>query len=138
MFGHPVIAGLLMAGLAGQVLESPRARIDLNGPWQAATTRDAALRPPPEGWQEAPVPGTFQGTALGGSSYTWYRRELTAPQEWEGRRVFLHLGGARYHPHVFLDGELVGEQMEGWTPFQVELKGVQAGSTHRLEVRCQD
>jgi hypothetical protein len=80
-----------------------------------------------------------RGEALGGSEYLWYRRDVTVPGEWRGRRVFLRLGGARFHPHVLVGGKLVGERLDGWTPFEVEItRHVAPGRSRQIAVRCQD
>ena len=133
-----VLIGFLVAARAFAA-DAPRAALSLDGPWQAVQTRDAAETPPDTGWRDFTVPGTFYGTAEGGSRYAWLRREIAIPADWRGRRIFVELLGARYDPHVHVDGRLIGSQLDGFTPFEVEITdAVEPGSTHRLELRCQD
>ncbi len=118
---------------------SPRHVLSLDGEWQSQKTKSDALQPPASGYQSAKVPGVAWSEARGQSEYTWLRRELALPENMRGQRVFLRLGGARFHPHVFVDGKLVAERMDGWTPFEVELTSELAdGKKHVLDVRCQD
>ena len=115
-----------------------RDTLDLSGVWQQVSTRNASLSQPASGWAVAQVPGTLWGTAQGGAAFTWFRRDITVPTSWDGRRIYLHLSGARFHLHVFLDGQLIAERLDGWTPFEVELRQAQPGHTHALAIRCQD
>jgi len=111
----------------------------LNGRWQMTVSRRLELPPSTGPWKPVAVPGLRDGKALGGSDYAWFRRNIDVPARWRSRRVFLRLGGARYHPRVHVDGKLVGERLEGWTPFEVELtKHVTPGRSHQLVVCCQD
>ena len=135
----------VIAALCGMVaMEASRGaggreRISLNGAWEMAMTR--SLDPPRDGtpWKAVRVPALHEGKALGGSDYAWFRRGLEVPEGWEGRRIFLRLGGARYHPRVHVDGRLIGQRLEGWTPFEVELtRHVFPGQSHRVTVCCQD
>ena len=116
-----------------------RAEMSLNSTWQAVQTRADGDAPPERGWERFEVPGTVYGPATGESRYLWLRRDVAIPSDWRDRRVFLRLLGARYDPHVYVDGRLIGHRLDGYTPFEVELTdAVQAGRTHRIEVRCQD
>ena len=129
---------ILLLSLCSSFAEDTfRARLDLNGVWQAATTQAQVLNAPANDWKPVQLPGVLRGTSSNGSEFTWYRRSITIPREWAGMRYFLHLGGARFHPHVFLNGKLVAESLEGWTPFEVELSLV-PDKEHTLAVRCQD
>ncbi len=118
---------------------APRHVVALNGEWQFQKTKSDAASAPAGAFQSMKVPGVVYSEAAGQSEYLWLRRELELPESMRGQRVFLRLGGARFHPHVFVDGKLVAERMDGWTPFEVELTPqLEPGKRHRLEVRCQD
>ena len=135
----PIFMALSLIGLRVPFAQDFRQELSLNGPWQKLVTSDARLTPPTEGWQTGQVPSVSRSAARGETKYVWYRRDITIPAEWRGKRVVLHLGGARYHPHVFVDGEMIAQQLEGWTPFDVEITQQTApGQTCRLHVRCQD
>lgn len=123
---------------------------NLNGPW--------AFRFDPEkvglarGWQEgqSEFPLTIQApfswaaplSGLSGSAdmdIGWYRREITVPAEWNGRRTFLAIGAADWHTTVWLDGKKVGEHRGGYTPFSLELTPyVRIGQPQALVIRVDD
>ena len=51
----------------------------------------------------------------------WYRREVTIPNRWEGRRVLLHFGAVDYETTVWANGVEVGRHRGGFTPFTCDL-----------------
>lgn len=50
----------------------------------------------------------------------WYKREFNYSPA-ENERQFIHIGAANYEAHVYLNGELVGHHIGGFTPFNVEV-----------------
>jgi hypothetical protein len=133
------VLSLLTACLQAAGAQEFRPELSLNGAWQAARTESPAHEPPASGWRQFDVPGVLYGTAEGGSRYVWLRREVAVPAEWRGRRVLLTLMGAKYYPHLYVDGRPIGSQADGYVPFEVEVTdAVEPGSTHRIELRCQD
>lgn len=136
LFFAPLLAlGLPSPASAGGL----RAELDLSGAWEAVETRAEPDKPPRDGWKEAEVPGLAWGSGQGGPSFVWYRRKITVPEEWAGRRVFVRLGGAKFGARVHLDGRLLGSRVEGYSPFEVEItKRMKPGREQVLAVRCQD
>lgn len=63
------------------------------------------------------------------SAVAWYRREITAPAQWQGRRVWLRLGAAEA-VQVWLDGQPVGEGSS-----EIALDGLEPGQTSTLTIR---
>ena len=68
----------------------------------------------------------------------WYGREVTVPQAWEGKRVFLVVGASDYDTQVWFDGAPVGGHQGGYTPFECELKGVRFGESQQLLIKADD
>ncbi len=135
-----IVMTVLCAAVAPVAAGGFRNEIDLNGRWEALETRNAD-RLPGDGadWKPRTVPELVHGDAVGGSRCTWYRRAVTVPAGWQGGRVVLRLGGARYHPGVYVDGRKVADRPDGWTPFAVDITDhVRFGGTHTLAVRCRD
>ena len=65
-----------------------------------------------------------------------YRRLLTVPKEWAGKRVFLCVGAAGHRSEVYLDGKKLYEHRCGYTAFRVELtEGLSPGGTALLAIR---
>ena len=52
-----------------------------------------------------------------------YRRRLSVPEAWAGKRVFLHIGAAAHSAEVFVDRKKLAEHRCGYTAFSVELTG---------------
>ena len=137
-----------------------RKRRSLNGPWQAlidpyadgigqwkAVWKDRTASGKTQfieyGFDDAntlQVPGDFNSQRpelmyLEGS--VWYRKTLDYDIEdarRDGRRVFVHFGGANYHTDVFLNGEKLGSHDGGFTPFQFELTDRLKQGANRLLV----
>ena len=69
----------------------------------------------------------------------WYRRELTIPAAWAGRRALLHFQAVDYDATVWVDGVEVGRHRGGFSPFTCDLHGVAApGDTVTLVLRARD
>jgi hypothetical protein len=69
----------------------------------------------------------------------WYRRSLTIPETWAGRRVLLHFQAVDYDATVWVDGAQVGRHRGGFTPFTCDLRGrAQPGQPITIVVRARD
>jgi beta-galactosidase/beta-glucuronidase len=69
----------------------------------------------------------------------WYRRQVTIPAAWAGRRVLLHFQAVDYDATVWVNGREVGRHRGGFTPFTCDLHGVAAaGETITLVLRARD
>lgn len=82
------------------------------------------------------VPGDFNTqrpelTWMEGS--VWYRKAFKY-ELGEGRRLFVHFGGANYRTDVFLNGKKLGSHEGGFTPFQFELTDLLQDGENRLLV----
>lgn len=65
-----------------------------------------------------------------------YRRVLSAPESWKGKRVLLTLEGAAHASEVFLNGEKVGEHRCGYTAFTLDVsKSLNYGAENVLAVK---
>ncbi|MDQ5850802.1 MAG: beta-galactosidase, partial [Chloroflexota bacterium] len=69
----------------------------------------------------------------------WYRRSVTIPEAWAGRRVLLHFQAVDYDTTVWVNGVEVARHRGGFTPFTCDLRGVVApGETATIVVRARD
>ncbi len=69
----------------------------------------------------------------------WYRRTVTIPKEWSGRRVLLHFQAVDYDTTVWVNGVEVGRHRGGFTPFTCNVSGVASpGETVTIVVRARD
>jgi beta-glucuronidase len=121
--------------------------INLNGEWQfEADPGDSGLE---RGLLERElgsrilVPFAPESTAsgIGDTDFmeaVWYRTEFTVPAEWEGKHGILHFGAVDHDTTVWVDGAEAVRHRGGFTPFQVELGGLHAGSVVSIVVRARD
>lgn len=69
----------------------------------------------------------------------WYRKTVTLPAEWSGRRVLLHFGAVDYDTTVWVNGTEVRRHRGGFTSFTCDLHGVaSAGKEITIVVRARD
>jgi beta-galactosidase/beta-glucuronidase len=129
--------------------------MSLNGIW------DFAIRPSedeldsfpagermPEHWDGSIVVPFAVETAISGvcrpllpDETLWYRRLVTVPAGWAGRRVMLCFEAVDYAAAVFFDGALLGTHRGGYLPFAFELplsEGPAASAGHEFVVAVRD
>lgn len=109
-----------------------REKLELNGLWN--------FTPDPHGdgeklgfwkadhesrlWREVEVPSCFE---VGGPNFDcyeglgWYRRSFHLPAAWRSSRVVLRFAGVNYRAKVWLNGQLLGQNVDGFLPFEFEL-----------------
>jgi beta-galactosidase/beta-glucuronidase len=51
----------------------------------------------------------------------WYRKSVTIPSDWAGKRVLLHVGACDFNSWVYIDGVEVASHAGGYTPFTVDI-----------------
>jgi hypothetical protein len=122
--------------------------LNLNGPWQLRFDKENAGEA--EQWfsGKAEFPETITvpfpwGSKLSGvenkADIAWYGRDLQVPATWRGRRVFLVVGACDWETSGWLDGQLVGRNRGGYTPFAFELTAlVKWDQQQRLVLRVDD
>ena len=69
----------------------------------------------------------------------WYRRDLTVPEAWQGRRIRLHFGAVDYESEAFIDGRSAGRHWGGTSSFAYDITAlVTPGSRHNLVLYVRD
>ena len=69
----------------------------------------------------------------------WYRRDISIPEEWNGKNIYLNFGAVDYAAEIFIDGILSGRHYGGSSSFSIDLSGhVEAGKIHNLVIRVED
>ena len=152
-----VCGSLAMAGRADGIPlpEHPRPDweraewLNLNGSWKFAfDAQDVGLK---DKWFAATddrfgarilVPFPW-GSKLSGvkdeADIGWYRRDVTVPAAWKGKRVFLVIGASDHDTTGWLDGQKLGAHSGGYTPFEFELTDlVKWGEPQKLTLRAWD
>ena len=107
--------------LAGTLQASPRTVYTINESWQFS--REASGLQDDTGWTIVDIPhtwnaedaqddepGMYRGSA-------WYRKNLTIPEEFEGRRAIIYFEGANQETTLYVNGEAAGNHIGGYTRF---------------------
>ena len=89
------------------------------------------------------VPYCFESpnSGIGDPSFhpwVWYRRTVTLPDTWKGRRVLLHFGAVDYRAMVWVNGRLAGGHEGGSTPFRFDVTHLLQPGANSITVRAED
>ncbi|MGP3931160.1 glycoside hydrolase family 2 protein [Nonomuraea sp. KM88] len=122
--------------------------LTLNGPWQfEIDAGDSGLE---RGLRERELSGTITvpfapESELSGLGHTdfmeavWYRRTVTIPAAWAGRRTLLHFGAVDHDATVWVNGVEVARHRGGFSPFTADLSDVaRPGEDATIVVRARD
>jgi len=124
--------------------------LNLNGAWDF--TFDFGFSGKEKGWHEDPsdlgqeitVPFCPE-SKLSGIGYTdfipaaWYHRNIEVPEDWAGKRVFLHFGAVDYCCRVWINGQFVGDHLGGCSSFFFDITDVLQDGENQLVVNvCDD
>ncbi len=121
--------------------------INLNGPWFFTFDETLAMKVLQTGQtnsfdQTINVPFSW-GSPLSGvanlGDSAWYARQITIPDSWRGKRVFLIIGASDWGTNVWLNGRYLGAHEGGYTPFEFELTpNVEFGMPQNLVIGVED
>ena len=68
----------------------------------------------------------------------WYQRSFSTPESWEGKEICLRFGAVDYHAQVYVNGQLLGEHLGGYSPFGFRIPRYLLSDTNQLTVRVRD
>src|SRR5579871_1366607 len=118
----------------------------LNGPWEfefddANAGLDANWAGGHPFSRNITVPYCFESklSGIGDPAFhpwIWYRRSVTIPADWKGRRVLLHFGAVNYQALVWINGKLAGSHEGGNTPFTLDMTPLLAAGANSITVRA--
>ena len=63
------------------------------------------------------------GRTLKKGEFLWYRRNVSLPESFSGKRVILHFGAVDQEATVYLNGRQVACHMGGYTAFTADITG---------------
>lgn len=111
------------------------------------TSPEGELAPPPTPagraaqsageWRPAQVPSVFDTRALAGlypGQVRRYRLRFTGPETPARFRWLIEFGSVRRNAGVFLNGRRIGRNVDPYTPFTVEARGLRPGRQNELVV----
>ena len=109
--------------------------MNLNGEWDFGFAQGRYDRKitVPFGWG-SPLSGVKDEGDIG-----YYRRSVTVPAAWKGKRVFVVVGAADHMTECMFAGDDLGKHSGGYTPFEFELTDlVKWGEAQTLEFKVWD
>lgn len=68
----------------------------------------------------------------------WYRRDLSIPTEWSGKRILLHIDACDYETTVYVNGVCVGIHRGGYTPFEFDITDYLKSDGNYITVHAYD
>ena len=121
--------------------------LNLNGTWKFKFDKEDVGKK--EAWfnsDDFPLDITVPfgwGSPLSGvkdeADVAWYRKDITIPEEWKGKRVFLVVGASDWITEGWFDGAVVGFHEGGYTPFEFELTHlIKWGTEQKITLRADD
>jgi beta-galactosidase/beta-glucuronidase len=100
--------------------------LNLNGLWDYAIVPTNSAKP--DQFQGKilvpfPVESALSGVQkmVGSSNQLWYRRTVTVPAAWNGKRVRLNFGAVDWRATVWVNGKQVGTHEGGYNPFSFDI-----------------
>ena len=75
-------------------------------------------------WREVSVPTVVDNCGPGMASYEgqmWFRRDFAVPGEWRGKYLTVRFGAVNYTAKVYVNGVLVGDNSDGFLPFDCDI-----------------
>ena len=67
----------------------------------------------------------------------WYRRDISIPENWKGKKILLNFGAVYYTSEIYIDGTLVKRHFGGSSSFSADITAyVSDGQPHNLIVRA--
>ncbi|HUB86660.1 MAG TPA: DUF4982 domain-containing protein, partial [Verrucomicrobiae bacterium] len=83
------------------------------------------------------APPGMRGEEKQWSGRTWYRKTFFAPNDWQGKKVYVEFDAVRQVAEVYLNGHYLGACKNGFLPFGFDLTPyLQVGQTNVLAVMC--
>src|SRR3712207_6225544 len=103
--------------------------ISLSGQWEFRFDEEAEWRTiaVPGCWEMLDGPKDHPGPA-------WYRRRVSVPRQWAGRRLWLRFDGLSYACTVSVNGHEVGSHIGLWDAFDLEVTDTDAIIGREAEV----
>jgi hypothetical protein len=56
-----------------------------------------------------------------GADAGWYKRQLSVPDSWSGKKIFIRFNAASYYTEVYMNGAKAGSHETGFTPFSIDV-----------------
>lgn len=123
--------------------------MNLNGTWEYMTDRAVSgterklYLPEADFCETIEVPFCRESvlSGIGDTDFcqcVWYRKKLSVPTAWQGKRVILHIGACDFHTKLWVNGKEVGEHVGGMAEFSFDITSYLDGDGAVLTLRVLD
>lgn len=68
----------------------------------------------------------------------WYRKDISIPENWKGKKIILHFGAVDYKTTVYVNGEEVGTHCGGYTSFSFDITKYLEENANYITVCAED
>ncbi len=110
-------------------------KVKVPGAWQAQGLGDNKHRPVPPQSKMSPV--QMEKTSYRGTG--WYRRSLTVPADWQGKQIWLVMGGTHPVTELWLDDCFITRHVGSQLQYRLNItKWVKFGTAQMLTVRISE
>jgi beta-galactosidase len=149
-----IVITLAALPLCVAAAEHPRDRLDMNGKWEfRLDPENTGLT---EKWYASHdtfpssivVPGAWQAQGFGEPSgnlrhhyagTAWYRRKISVPQSWRGKKLVLRVGGAHRRATLFVNGRELGGHDGFSAPFGFDVStAIRPGAENDIVLRIEN
>ncbi len=140
-----ILLSLLLPSLCHSA--ESRTRININPVWRfhLGELSTAPVQPTVDekNWETVSLPHTHQvfpadlsGFTKTGRQVGWYRRMLSMPDAWKGKKVFLEFQGAMQTTKLWVNGTAVGEyNTSGYDSFHFDITSALKPGSNQLAIR---
>ena len=116
--------------------------MNLNGPWDYAITESTRFPRAFDGEILVPFSPESElsgvGRALGSREYLWYRRTVSVPASFSGKRILLHFGAVDQTALVWVNDKQVAQHVGGYLPFEADVTDAIENGVMVITVRVSD
>lgn len=115
----------------------------LNGPWEYAINKSSRLPKSYDGIITVPFSPETElsgvGRTIGKGEFLWYRRTITVPEEFSGKRILLHFGAVDREAVVWVNSMQMLKHVGGYLPFEADItEALEGGNEFTVIVRVTD
>ncbi|RLE97308.1 MAG: hypothetical protein DRJ63_09355, partial [Thermoprotei archaeon] len=117
-----------------EVVFAERKTLLLNKDWYVEVFKGKEFpKSPPSGdsWNKVDIPYLIHSKGYWGA---WFKKTITVPELKASGRILLVFYGVKYKCRVYLNGKLVAEHSDGFTPFTVDITDIAKNGENELLV----
>ncbi|RLE92893.1 MAG: hypothetical protein DRN04_08950 [Thermoprotei archaeon] len=118
-----------------EVVFAERKVINLNRDWYYVVFKGSSFpeKPPSSGWKKIDIPYLIYSQGYRGA---WFKKNIYSPKLEGERRILLVFYGVKYKCRIYINGKLVYEHCDGFTPFTVDITDYVKWNTENEVLAC--